>query len=333
MISIARFLGRGEEGAQEAVYALAESILETVAANTLPYDAAKHKDFLEDMRDISSRITPEATPEHMAVIADMFSKLMDMQKRGLERVLCEQAAELKALAKLVTRTLSVVGAEDQKSLEKITALSRDIDKVQTLRDMVEFKGRLKQSLEELQKQAEERRKQRLQAEADLKRQLAESRARLADFQVDPSKDAVTGLASREQGIEHINALAAKESLSFAVVLNLQQLPALNVKFGHKTGNAVLQSYRDHLERRTGGAGRIFRWSGKCFVAVFGKSDLSREEGGDIVRSLGATINLEVDNGTRTMMVPLSPRWLCLGRTEPLTAPAMIERIEKFSADL
>ena len=333
MISIARFLGRGEDGTQDAVYALAESLVETAAAAALPYDPAKHKEFLEDLRDIGSRITPEATPEHMAVIADMFSKVMDGQKRGLERILREQSTELKALAKLVTRTLTVVGAEDQKSLEKITELSRDIDRVQTLREMIDFKGRLKQSIEELQKQSEERRRQRLHAEEELKRQLAESRARLADFQVDPAKDAVTGLPSREQGIEHINSLSARDSQSFAVVLNLQQLPALNVKFGHKTGNAVLQSYRDHLERRTGGAGRIFRWGGKCFVAVFGRSDVSKEEGGDIVRSLGATINLEVDNGSRTMMVPISPRWLCLGRTEALAATPMLERIEKFAADL
>ena len=333
MISLGKFLGGKAATWSGAMVALVHSLFDVFGEAAVNHEQARYDEFRLELNGLAERITAETEPESIPIVAGLFFKLADEYKRGIERVLKDQSAELKSLVKLMTKTVTALGADDTDSISKIRALNKDIDRVHTIRDIAEFKGRLKQSLDELQQSVELRKKNASLAVADLKRELDESRARLSDFRVDPKKDAVTGLPTRDDATNVLAYLCGRDDLGFVVILNVQQLPALNVKYGHQVGNVILQNYRDQLEQRLEAGGRLFRWGGKSFLIIFSKAESTKVDGADIVRSLGATVSLEIDTGTRRAMVPILPKCLCLGRSEKFSALQLIERIEKFAADL
>ena len=338
MISIGKFLGRGvnpasDSGWQASAQGLFESMLETIRAAAVNYDAAQFAWFQAEIAHLSGRVKIETDPAQFPIVAELFAKILDEDKKGLERVFRDQGAEMRSMLKLMSISLSLLGVDDDESIEKLKWLGRDIDQVNSVRDIVDFKNRFKKSVEEIQAASIIRRKKTETVMSELERQVEQSRARLEEFHVDPSKDPVTGLPTKEDASNVISYLAGRDGLSFVMVLSLQQLPALNAKFGHQVGNLILQGFRDQLNQRMSGNGQLFRWGGKSFVAIFEKSDLAKEENGEMVRLLTSSSNLQIDTGAKKLLVPVAPKWLCLGRAETISGPQLLERIEKFASDL
>lgn len=334
VISLGKYLAGGREAdhLHVALVDLVQVLIKATAAAAVPYDEARARSFRDDVGVLGDRVRHDTEAESIPVVGEIYKHLVEENARSLERILREQGTELKALARLITRSLPVFVAEDEAAVEKVRELQNDLDSVHTLKDIVEFKKRLTASLDMLQQQTAERRKRNAHTLSELRRELDESRARLEQFSVDPTKDAVTGLPVREDAINVISFLSGKDALAFALVLRIQQLPGLNTKYGHQVGNLILQSYRDHLVARMGDCGRLFRWGGTSLVVLVDKTQITRESGGDLIRSLGSNANLEIDTGTRSMMLPISPRWLAVGRTEVIAPQQIIDKIDRFSND-
>lgn len=339
MISISRFLNRSPEKASvdsvcsQAAAGFVESIVEAVSNSAINYDEIRYREFQDQLATLAGQLSSAATPEDYSPLVGRLAEVILDNRRGTEKFFRDLKDELRSIVDLITRSISVLGADESESIEKLKDLSRDFDRVQTARDVAEFKNRFRKSLDEVQKSAESRRRKMAAEMSEIKRELAQSQQRLQEFQIDPGTDAVTGLPTRDEAVESLFDLSERDAISFVFALTMQQLSVINAKYGHQAGNAILKGFSDNLQSRMGRSGRMFRWSGNCFIAIFSKDDVPQEQGGDMVRKLAANVTLEVESEGKTISIPICPKWLCLGRTETIPAPLLIERIDRFTADL
>ncbi|WP_424951480.1 GGDEF domain-containing protein [Deinococcus sp.] len=84
-------------------------------------------------------------------------------------------------------------------------------------------------------------------------------------------DALTGLMGRaaselylQEGLE----LVQQEKLPLSLVIcDLDNFKAVNDRYGHPVGDAVLKAAARRLKRQTGGSGQVGRWGGEEFVVI------------------------------------------------------------------
>jgi GGDEF domain-containing protein len=95
------------------------------------------------------------------------------------------------------------------------------------------------------------------------------------------------------------------------------VPDVNTRFGRAAGDRVLAVAADHFRNALSPYDELYRWSGPVFLAV-----LPRAERIDHVRAkaclfAGAKLEVPVEVGLHTVLVPVSTSWAIFPFLPPL----------------
>ena len=141
-------------------------------------------------------------------------------------------------------------------------------------------------------------------------------------------DPVTGLPGKAQAESALDALCKTGESCYAVVLVIDNLTSIGVRFGRRAGDELLRSYGNFIAQILSPDDRLFRWSGPALLAL-----LPRVDGMDCVRdNIRAQLERNkfhhtVRTSTRTIPLSASPRWTVLPAME--TAALFVEKINAF----
>lgn len=147
----------------------------------------------------------------------------------------------------------------------------------------------------------------------------------------PPPDSATGLPGPAAAQQLITQRVAEGHPTFAAILVLDQLRALNARFGRAVGDEVLKLAAQGLALHLDGSGILHRWRGPAFLVVCTKGqrqadDLEERIRKLVVRRLESTINVE----SRSIHVKFTFTW----RLEhvALSAEAMARDFDDFVSE-
>ncbi|MFD1746607.1 diguanylate cyclase domain-containing protein [Rhizobium helianthi] len=105
---------------------------------------------------------------------------------------------------------------------------------------------------------------------DLEARLIEKMELQAQLREEASRDHLTGLYNRRHAQEVLPALfeqAGTPSVISVAILDIDYFKLFNDRYGHQTGDQVLQLFADMLKQDIGSEGCAFRWGGEEFLIV------------------------------------------------------------------
>lgn len=143
----------------------------------------------------------------------------------------------------------------------------------------------------------------------------------------PTLDPVTGLPERhaaEAALER--AVQSKLPISPAVIV-LDSLPAINMRFGRETGDALLRAFADTVARTLSPEDELFRWTGPAFVAVLRRPLKDHLGASGFARLMEQKFEHTVSTSSRDIHLSPAKRWTVLA-TKSKSA-GLFHEIDRF----
>jgi diguanylate cyclase (GGDEF)-like protein len=103
---------------------------------------------------------------------------------------------------------------------------------------------------------------------ELRKQAASYRARLEEAEEIASRDALTGVRSRLNVENQIEARIATGSLFSVAILDIDDFKKVNDEYGHVTGDDLLKQFAAELRSVCRSTDIIGRWGGDEFIILF-----------------------------------------------------------------
>ncbi len=233
------------------------------------------------------------------------------------------------LLQMLTATIRHLSTAGEESLRRLEQLEQEIACALELEDLQCLRPKLAECLEQICRETASRQTTlgglsespenqgvRAQHGTDVQMGQKPPEARPA-----PALDPVTGLPERraaEAAIER--AYSAKIPITPAVIV-IDSLPAINMRFGRSTGDALLHVFADHLQQTLDPEDELYRWTGPAFVALLaergsrlsGKTRRRREgfarEG--FTRLLEQKFEHTIQTASRDIHLSPAKRWIML----------------------
>ena len=277
-----------------------------------PMELAK---FEKELSEVARSLPPQSSADDLLLAVGKTLRLTEAYNDGAALIFKDQVEELRGMLKTMTETVQFVVSSSDISVKQLTLVETQLQRASTLDDIRQLKTYTSACLSMVRREST-----RLQSETTarieaLKKDVDRLSVRLKVAAVEESLDPVTGLKGRaaaEQTIEE-QLSVAKE---FGVALFLiDQLSAINGRFGRAVGDEVVVSCAHMLARRLNGAA-LYRWSGPGFLAIFDPSVNTAEAGRRARHAAAEQLNKSLESGDRIALVvanivchvlPISPK--------------------------
>ena len=92
--------------------------------------------------------------------------------------------------------------------------------------------------------------------------------RISQLKQISSHDALTGLGNRAQLENHLHPLTASDRVFSILFMDLDRFKPINDQYGHNVGDQYLKHFADVSARILGDSGKIYRFGGDEFVAIY-----------------------------------------------------------------
>ena len=102
-------------------------------------------------------------------------------------------------------------------------------------------------------------------------------------------DSVTGLPGRAQATAEIQTLLREEAELFAALFVVDRYYLIARKYGTRTADELLTYYGTFLAQEVPGCKGLYRWTGPCFLALFGPMDCLQVAQRSIYRCTGTRL--------------------------------------------
>jgi GGDEF domain-containing protein len=124
-------------------------------------------------------------------------------------------------------------------------------------------------------------------------------------------DPVTGLPERHAA-EAALELAIRSRLPITpAVIVIDSLPAINMRFGRQTGDALLQAFGDSVVQTLSPEDELFRWTGPAFVAVLRDPLKGQRGASEFARLMEQKFEHTVTTSSRDIHLSPAKRWTIL----------------------
>jgi diguanylate cyclase (GGDEF)-like protein len=193
--------------------------------------------------------------------------------------IAERDEHYRSMIRLLARTLTPAFPFDSVVTARLRAIEAEFEQPLETAKIAEHSARLEDSVGALKREL-----QRL-------RQVAETGT------AGPPSDSATGLPGPAAAQQLIESRAREGKETFAAVLVLDQLRALNARFGRTVGDEVLMLAAQELDMHLGDAGILHRWRGPAFLVICTKGQQQVDDLGEKIQALVAkrlekTLNVE-----------------------------------------
>jgi GGDEF domain-containing protein len=140
-------------------------------------------------------------------------------------------------------------------------------------------------------------------------------------------DSVTGLPERHAAEAALElALRSRLAISPAVIV-IDSLPAINMRFGRETGDALLRAFGALAVKALSPEDELFRWTGPAFVAVLRRPLKDQNGASGFARFMEQKFEHTVTTSSRDIHLSPAKRWTVL--TTKSKPAELFHEIDRF----
>ena len=329
LLSIRKYLagyGTGSTGADSHLQ-VCLLLLDGISRYAFAYDREEYTRFRERIQGYSEALQKAKQAMPMLDIAGETIAAMKDYSREAQHVVGGQAVELRCMIEMLSQTLLSLADAGGKSVEALQTLRNQVETASRLDDMRAVRTRLGDSLKILSDET----KRQKERNSQMQREAIEA-ARMASgrrTEAYPDVDTVTGCPSRQRAEAAIAMQLDASPPSYAAIIVLERVEAINLRYGFAAGDAVLQSFARQLAAGIKPPDMLFRWRGPAFVGLLSRSvkqDAVKAE----VRDLAGKQIIQVADLPLHIPITCASAVLCLEKCG--SAADVYQQIDRFVAE-
>lgn len=326
MASLKSYLNRSNDNRQlRQAFSL---MLQKLASGAVVADENACAALALDIDRLREYAEQEVTPDAIVRAAESVALVMANYNSEVTLLLRKQQRELQKIVQAVAETVAAIAGEAASSVAKLRQISSSLESARTFPDIDSLKSNVEESLRDFREEALRQREQTESLIITLRREI-ELGPQDAGSPEPPDLDPVTGLPSKETCVKALHKSIPARKRRYIVTLVVNNLEAINARFGSGIGARVLCSFIDFLVQVIRPEDRLFRWSGPTLVMVIETAetlDQIRAYIGKILEPrLEETFNIE----GRSVLTPVSAAWSVLQLTT--TVAEAEKHIETFTS--
>ncbi len=302
-------------------------LLQAIRLHALNRDEADYQQFCADLNSLEQRLEADPYSEALIVTGAAIRALEEYNRR-LDRGLERRQRELQAVVAMLTETMGKLAVTGQRAVKRIHDIEKQLEKASEVDDLRTLRLRLADCLKDLRAETRLRAEETRDHLSDLELGVARTKGSLARGAVGPDRDALTGLRQRQQAEGALAEALTEGTPTHAVVCVVQRLAAVNSRYGFGAGDRVLTRFAQQLSQGFGSEGHVYRWSGAAFLVL-----LERESRGEIQEEVSRLARSHTEEilkiGERTVLIPVSAKWMVVALSEAASVDELAERIDAF----
>jgi GGDEF domain-containing protein len=332
VISLKRFLEDGKNDERvETLERVVQLLLQGFALHGIQGAPEDHAAFQSSIQQVFDSIKTVKDPKDYLILGGAAIRTLEDYHRRTVRYLSRLRAEMQRIIGMLTASISTISEASNESLRRLKDLENQVAEAAELDDVRQVKAKLSECLEDIRREKDRQKARTSKTVADLSGALESARGmdaagtngQAANSELDP----VTGLPGKlavEAAIER-ECLLLKPGHVVAIVLD--NLSAVNLRYGRGVGDEVLRSFGDYLAQLLSPEDELFRWEGPALLVVsrcLEKPDRIRER---FARILEKKFEYSIQTSSRDAILSLTNRWAVLQLGS--TAEAVFRKIGQF----
>ena len=177
------------------------------------------------------------------------------------------SVDLAQVLKILAETASGLQRRNSEREDRFLGVASDLQTAAELENVAELRDRICAQIRHITELVEDMRAENSQMVAELEQEMQLYRRKLDEAEQQANRDTLTGLANRRvlqaRIEEHI-----RSGLPFCLLLlDLNHFKAINDKYGHLAGDALLKAFAGRLRHQLRAEDTAARWGGDEFVVV------------------------------------------------------------------
>jgi GGDEF domain-containing protein len=270
----------------------------------------------------------EATPDAILRAAESVMQVMSAYNSEITVLLRKQQRGLQNIVRTMAETVASIAGDSTASAAKLREISGGLDSGPAITDIDALRLNVGGCMRDFCEEALRQREQTESLIISLRREI-ELGPQEAENPEPPDLDPLTGLPSKETCVKALHRSIPARKRRYVVTLVVNNLEAINARFGQEIGNRVLCRFIDFAVQMIRADDRLFRWSGPTLVMVVETAETLDKVRTFIGRILEPRLEETLHIEGRSVLILISASWSAFQLT---TTVAQAERqIETFTA--
>jgi GGDEF domain-containing protein len=334
VISLKRFLDKGSDDRVDTLERVVQLLLRAVALHSIQGAPEDYAAFQAGIQQVFDSIKTVRDPKDYLVLGGAAIRSVEDYQRRTVRYLSRLRAEMQRMIGMLTASISSISEASNENLRRLRNIENQVEQAAELDDVRQVKARLCECLEDIRLERERQKARTSRTVADLNGTLESVRSEIGraganSETASPETDSVTGLPDRRAAESAIERECLLQRSSQAVVIGLDNLSAVSLRYGRAIGDEVLRSFGDHLVQLLSPEEELFHWDGPALLVLSRRPerpDRIRERFG---RILEKKFEHSIQTSSRDTVLTVMTRWAVL--PVGAEAEAMFRKIELFLA--
>ena len=326
MLSIFKVNDRKQEGPIRYL----KPVLLGISQHAVESDPEELAQFRKTVDEIAGSLSATSTPEDILIKIGIVVQAMEEYNRRANHSSTAYRKELRAILSLLTETIISLSQSSKTGVEQLQAIEKALEGAVDVSDARLLRNKLIGTLTLIRNESA---RVRLESQSLIK--SLKAAVMRASIQTLPSvaalpPDLATGLAGGYAARRLIEqALAAGRAVSVAMFL-VDQLPALNTRFGRAVGDETLLTISQYLSYEMAEFGALIRWNGPAFVLVVDDSQPNFERFERRVKELaGARFEREIKVEERSVKMNITFSWTVQSARPNEPVEEIARRLDEF----
>jgi GGDEF domain-containing protein len=319
MISIKRYLAENSIQPVEKGYRrILSMVLKELAISAIEGDPAEFEQFNRSISRFNDTLDEDGGLAEALVTAEAALQVLAEHNQRTKAFLRQPVVELQSIISMLTETIAEMASGCDTSVRRLQSVERHIEKARHINDVQELKGRL---LECLEQQTARATAGKIHAELECSKQLL--------GQTPTELDPVTALPAEGAVAEALRVRLKRDAQSYVAAFVVQNVRAINIRFGDTIGDQVLRAFRDHLRASLPPADGLYRWSGPTVVALIERAQPEERVRAEMKKIAESREGRMFEIRNREVMIAIAANWSLVPVVDSVASIKM--HIDKFVA--
>jgi diguanylate cyclase (GGDEF)-like protein len=255
-----------EELLKAALLAYKETLgsIATVGSQAMPHLGA---DLRQKLSLLQKDLSVDITPDRMADLQRGVDLALAKWGESAAQFSTDKANEIKEIMVAVAAAAEAVGERDERYSSQFSGLTTRLHSIAKLEDLSSVRRSVLESATELKTVFSKMTEEGEQSLSQLRAEVANYRARLAQSEKREAVDPLTGLASRREIEAQIDERISWKRVFCLAIIDLNGFKRINDVHGHVAGDDLLRQFAAELKAPVRVGDLVGRWGGDEFVLI------------------------------------------------------------------
>lgn len=325
-ISLKRYLSGADHELAESFQRMISLLLEAIRLHAVVGEPDEHRRFQEDIVRLENKLQQDFTPQQVLVVAGAVAKTLENYNQRTTRFIRMQSAELQGMLAMLTETVAAISAGSERTITRLQSIEKQLERASMLEDIRALKSKLSECLLAVREEARQQREETARTIAELRNEIKRAQQRQNAIAHPRRSEAAQDLGRAEA--EAALARAIEQRLhAYAAIFVLERYDLISGRFGPNAAEQLAGFFRHHLAQGILSSDAVFRWSHSSFLVLMEHTGSLDEVRAEVHRVASMRLEWTLQIGTRTVLLPVSSRWMVIPVFHFPSLRLLVEEIE------